>query len=60
MRASAALYSVRMCPNRTNPAATASRTRMIWQERCFLFIFDAGDVVLMMTERLSPIRVLCG
>jgi hypothetical protein len=46
--------SDRTCPNQTKPAAIASRTRIIWQERCFFLIFDDGSVVLTTTDRLSP------
>ena len=46
--------SDRTCPNRTKPAAIASRTRIIWHERCFFLILEDGRVVLTTTERLSP------
>ena len=51
---SATFSSERTWPKRTNPAATASRTRIIWQDKCFFLILDEGKVVLITHDRLSP------
>lgn len=58
VRISETLILDKMCPNWTKPTAIASQTYMIWQERCFFFILEDGSIVLMTTERLSPISSL--